>query len=108
MGKRGFEENAVVDEGFDQATGIHTSLSFEGDELITKKSWDAEPHLQHAAHARQSTAGKRWGEGRLIGHIPPAFYAQILVIKDKDERKKAVKCFFADNPAFIMFDRYKP
>lgn len=104
----GFTENVVVDEGLDRETGIHTTLSFEGKDLIVKKSFDAEPHLKHAAIARQSTEGKRWGEGRLIGHIPPAFYAQIIVMKDKEERRKAVRKFFAENPMFVMFDRYKP
>ena len=100
----GFEENAVIDEGMSRA-GVHTQLSFEGDELIIKKSFDARPHLEYAERARQSTDGKRWGEGRLMGHIPPVFYAQILVITDPQERAKAIKTFFADNPAFVMFDR---
>ena len=108
MQARGFEENVVVDEGFDAHTGIHTTLSFEGDDLITRKSWDATPHLEHAAQARRDTAGKNWGEGRFIGHIPPAFYAQILVIQDPSERQAAVKRFFRENPAFLMFDGYKP
>ena len=108
MQARGFEENVSVSEGLDKTTGIETILHFEGDEFITQKKWDAEPHLKHAAIARQSTEGQRWKEGRFIGHIPPAFYAEIMVIKDKDQRTKAVRTFFAENPAFIMFDRYKP
>lgn len=108
MQARGFEENVSVNEGLDPTTGIETILHFEGDELITQKNWDADPHLQYAEAARQSTEGQRWKEGRLIGHIPPAFYANILVVKDKEQRKKAVRQFFAKNPAFIMFDKYKP
>lgn len=108
MEKRGFEENVSFSDGFDRATGIETFLHFQGDEFITQKQWDAEPHLQHAADARLATQDKRWGDGKLIGHIPPAFYANICVIKDKAERKKAVSKFFRENPAFIMFDKYKP
>lgn len=103
----GFEENAVIDEGVSRG-GVLTQIRFEGDEVIVAKQFDAAPHLAHAEHARQSTAGKRWGEGRFIGHIPDIYYAQILTIRDRDERKKAVKRFFADNPAFVMFDKYKP
>jgi hypothetical protein len=106
MEKRGFEENVSVSEGLDPVTGIETILHFEGDEFITEKKWDAAPHLAHAAHARQSTAGQSWGTGKFVGHIPPVFYAQIMVIKDKEERRRAVKRFFEDNPAFVMFDKY--
>lgn len=103
----GFEENAIVDEGV-SCGGVHTQIRFEGEEVIVQKSFDAAPHLAHAAHARQSTDGQRWGEGKLIGHIPPAFYAPILLIKDRQERARAVKRFFAENPAFIMYSGYKP
>jgi len=101
---RGFEENVTIDEGVSNQ-GIRTQISFEGDELIVKKSFDAAPHLEYAERARQSTAGMNWGEGRLVGHIPPAFYAQILVIKDPQERQKAIKRFLQENPAFVMFDK---
>lgn len=103
----GFEENVSIDEGV-SAGGVRTQIRFEGEEVIVAKSFDAAPHLAHAAHARQATAGQRWGEGKLIGHIPPVYYAQILTIRDRDERKKAVKRFFVENPAFRMFDGYKP
>ena len=99
-------ENTVLSDRFNDHTGIRTTVSLEGHEAIVNKAWDAAPHLAHAEHARQSTAGQRWGEGKLIGHIPPAFYAQILVIRDPIERKAAVKRFFQQNPAFVMFDRY--
>lgn len=103
----GYEENAIVDEGVSRG-GVRTQIRFEGEEVIVAKSFDAAPHLAHAEHARQSTDGQRWGEGKLIGHIPPAYYAQILTVRDPQERKKAIKRFFAENPAFIMFDKYKP
>ena len=106
MQARCFEENVSFSEGHDAHTGIETILHFQGDEFITQKSWDATADLAHAAHARQSTAGQRWGDGKFIGRIPAAFYAQILVIRDKDERKAAIKAFFKNNQALVMFDRY--
>ena len=106
MEKRGFEENVSFVE--DVSQGVTTTYHFQGDEFITQKTWDAEPHLKHAAEARRATAGQRWGEGKLIGHIPPAMYATILAAKDKDHRKRLIREFFRENPAFRMFDGYRP
>lgn len=98
------EENVKIDEGVSRQ-GVRTEISFEGDEVIVKKSFDAEPHLRYAEQARAQTAGMGWGEGRVIGHIPPAFYAQICTIRDPQERDKAVMRFLRENPAFVMFDK---
>jgi len=103
----GFSENATVDEGVN-ANGIRTQLHFEGDDLIVQKTFDAAPHLAHAAHAREQTQGMKWGEGRFVGHIPAIYYAPICAIKDPEQRAKAVRLFFSENPAFRMFDKYKP
>lgn len=101
----GFCENVTVDEGY---TGdIRTQLHFEGDSLIVQKTFDAAPHLEYAANARRDTQGKNWGDGRMVGHIPDIYYAPIMQIKDRKEREKAVRLFFQENPAFVMFDRYK-
>lgn len=100
----GYQENVSVSEGF--IDGVETILHFEGDSLITQKRYDATPHLDYAKHARDSTDGKRWGEGKLVGHIPPAEYAKFLTIKGNDERQKAIKGWLRANPAFVMFDKY--
>lgn len=86
-------------------TGINKRTHFEDETIVVQKSFDAEPHLEYAKRAREATEGQRWGEGKLIGHIPPAFYAEILQIRDPQEREKAVMRFFQENPAFVMFDR---
>lgn len=96
----------TVDEGM-SPDGVITKLHYEGDNLITQKTYDAEPHLQYAADAREQTAGKRWGDGRLIGHIPPAEYARFLKITDNQERKKAILAWLRENNKFIMFDGFK-
>lgn len=96
----------TINEGFNPNTGVQTQTHFEDGSIVVQKTFDAEPHLEYARFARESTEGQRWGEGKLIGHIPPAFYAQILVIRDPEERKRAVQKFFKENPAFVMFERY--
>jgi hypothetical protein len=94
-----------IDEGVHD--GVKEITHFEGDDqIVIQQSFDAQPHLDYAASARQQTAGQNWGSGKLIGHIPPAFYARILTIKGRDERGKAIQKFFQQNPAFVMFDRY--
>ncbi|KWT94682.1 MULTISPECIES: hypothetical protein [unclassified Variovorax] len=101
----GYEENVTVDEGTN-AQGVRTQLHFEGDSLIVQRSYDAEPHLQYARAARESTEGMRWGEGRLVGHIPPAEYARFLLIRDNTQRKNAIKAWLRENSQFVMFEKY--
>lgn len=102
----GFTESVTIDEGY--AGDIRTQLHFESDGgLVVQKTFDAAPHLEYAAKARADTQGMRWGEGKLVGHIPDIFYAPICAIKDRKEREKAVRLFFQENPAFVMFDKYK-
>lgn len=97
----------TINEGFDQATGIATKTHFDGEEaIVIQKTFDAEPHLEYAKRARESTEGQRWGEGKLVGHIPPAFHGKLLLIRDPQERKRAVQQFFKDNPAFVMYEPY--
>ena len=102
----GYSENVSFVEGVHE--GVTTTLHFQGDEFITQKTWDAQPHLEYARAARQATEGKRWGEGKLIGHIPPAMYAKIITARDRQHRKQLITEFFRDNPAFRMYDGYKP
>lgn len=87
-------------------SGVKKEISIEGESVIVKESFDAAPHLKYAEQARQSTDGKSWGNGRIIGHIPPAFYAKIIQIKDRDERDRAITEFFRNNKAFVTFDKY--
>lgn len=96
----------IINEGKSEQTGITTRTHFADGEIVIEKAFDAEPYVEYAKQAREATEGKRWGEGKIVGTIPPAFYAQILLIRDPQERKKAVKRFFQENPAFVMFDKY--
>lgn len=101
----GFTENVTVDEGVD-AQGIRTQFHFEGSDITVQKTYDAQPHLDYAEQARIQTAGQRWGDGRLVGHIPPLEYARISQIKDRKEREKAVRLFLQTNTKFVMFDKF--
>ena len=62
--------------------------------------------MKYAALARQDTDGQRWGEGKLVGHIPPLEYARFLAIKDNKERQKAIKTWLRENSGFVMFEKY--
>lgn len=101
----GFTESVTIDEGVN-SQGIRTQFHFESDGgLVLQETFDAAPHLEYAKRARESTEGKNWGEGRLVGHIPPMFYKKIMTIKDRDEREKAIWRFLQENPAFKMFHK---
>lgn len=104
--QNGYSENVSIDEGVNPNTGVRTQFHFEGDSLITQKTFDAEPHLEHARRLREAQDGQRWGEGKLVGHIPAAFYAKICVIQDLAERRAAVLEFFRQNPAFVGYTPY--
>lgn len=93
----------TIDEGV--KNGIRTKVHFEDGQIIHEKTFDAEPLLAYAKHAREATEGQRWGDGKLIGTIPNAVYAQILQIPDPDDREKAIMAYFRENTAFLMFDR---
>lgn len=95
----------TIHEGFDKNTGIVEKTHFADGEIVIQKTFDAQPHLDYAKQAREATEGQRWGSGKIIGHIPPAFYGQLLLIKDPQERDRAVMKFFRENPAFVTFDK---
>jgi hypothetical protein len=96
----------IINEGTSQATGITTRTHFADGEIVIEKAFDAQPYVEYAKQAREATEGQRWGEGKIVGTIPPAFYAQVLLIKDPQERKKAVRKFFQENPAFVTYSPY--
>lgn len=105
MSESSYSENVKVSEGISH-DGVETTLSFEGESLIVNKTYDAEPHLKYAEDARIATAGMRWGEGRLVGHIPPAQYGKFLAIRDNKDRMKAIKAWLIENNKFVMFDKF--
>lgn len=102
MKQKGYSENVSVPEGYN-ANGVHTTLHFEGDTLTVQRTYDAEPHLNHARYVREQQEGQRWGEGKFVGHIPPAVYGKLLLIPDKQERQRALRQWLRDNQAFVTY-----
>jgi hypothetical protein len=102
---RELSESFTVNEGVDHY-GVHTSLIFQGDEVVKRRTFDAEPYLQAAQEDRTATAGQRWGEMRKVGSIPMAVYAEVLKIQDQRERQKYVLGWLRQNPAMVSFDKF--
>lgn len=103
--EKGYAENLSLDEGTSKA-GVRTILHWEGDEFITQRQQDMEPVLAYVKARREQLAGQPWGEGREVGHIPELYYPQIAAITDRDQRREAVKQFFADHPQFCFYENY--
>ena len=95
-----------IDEGVNPQTGIRTIYHFEGDQVVAEKVYDAEPYLKRAQEMRLRNEGKRWGDGKEVGVIPPWANAKIQAIADDAEREKAMKTFFRENPAFLAYPAF--
>ena len=99
-------ESFTLNEGYD-AYGVHTAVTFEGDQAVKKLTFDAEPLLKEAAAERAHTAGERWGDGRKVGTIPMPVYNMILqTYKGREEREKAILSWLRNNQAFVSFDKF--
>jgi hypothetical protein len=99
-------ESFTVDHGLD-AYGNHRQVTVEGDQIVHKTSFDAEPFLRQAHEERVLTDGQRWGEGvgTKVGSIPMAVYAQALTM-DTESRQKFILNWLRENPAFVTFNRF--
>jgi hypothetical protein len=97
----------TVDDGY-HAYGVHKQVTFEGDQVVTKLTYDAQPLIEQAKAERIKTAGDRWGEGvgTKVGTMPMAVYAQFMQIKGAQEREKFLLGWLKDNPAFVTFDKF--
>lgn len=98
-------ESFKLDEGYDPY-GTHTQVSFEGDRIIKKQTYDASPILEACKAERLATEGQKWGEMRKVATIPMAEYARLLACKDNTERRKLLRQFIQNNPAYCTFDKY--
>ncbi len=95
----------TIDDGV-HAYGVHKQVTFEGDQAITKLTYDAQPFLEAAHSERILTAGDRWGDGHKVGTMPMAQYAEYMKIQGAEERKKYVLNWLKANPAFVTFDKF--
>ena len=101
------EENVVVTE-FDRF-GTRIDYSFEGQDLIVKKTWDAEPWLKQAEADRQATEGQRWGDTRKVFSLSPVEYGRFLKEtrgKGQDEKQAWLRRWALENPRLVSFDKY--
>lgn len=99
-------ESFTTDEGFDPY-GTRKQVTFEGDQAVTKLTFDAEPFLKSAHDERIANEGKRWGEGigTKVGSIPMAVYTQYLGLP-VEERQLFLMKWLRENPAFVTFDKF--
>lgn len=100
-----YGEGISIDEGLN-ACGVRTIFHFRGDTLVIERQQDMEAALQHVREMRERNEGKRWGEGKEVGYIPPLFHDKIMQIQDRRERTRAVREFFIENPAFCAYPAY--
>ena len=97
----------TIDEGVD-LFGTHKQIIFEGDQIVTKRTFDAAPLLKQAAERRAATSADRWGEGlgTHAGIIPMAVYADAMAIQGNEARQKFILGWLRRNPAFVTFDKF--
>ena len=95
-----------VDEGVD-AYGVRKQVIFDGDQIITKLSYDAQPMLDQAHAERNATAGDRWGEMRKVGVIPMVVLNHInATIPGALDRSAAIVRWLKANPRMVSFDKF--
>jgi pyocin large subunit-like protein len=100
------ESNVTIDEGVNEY-GIQRQIILEGDQAVTKLTYDAAPMLEAAAAERSATAGERWGDMRKIGTIPMAELIRIQeTYKTEVERKAQILLWLKANPYFVTFDKF--
>lgn len=100
------EANVTIDEGVNEY-GIRREIILEGDQAVTKLTYDAAPLLEAAKAERNATAGERWGEMRKIGVIPMAVLSHINeTYKGEVERKAQILLWLKENPAMVTFDKF--
>ena len=99
--------NVTIDEGVNQY-GIHRQITLEGDQAVTKLTYDAEAMLKEAHARRVHTAGDRWNEGQThVGFIPMAELTRINeTYKSAQERKFQILLWLKNNPKLVTFDKF--
>lgn len=99
-------ESFTIDEGVDRY-GVRQELIFQGDEVVSKLTYDAGPMIEAAKAERSASAGDRWGDGRKVGTIPMAVLNQInQTYQGREEREKQILLWLRQNEAFVTFDKF--
>lgn len=96
-------DNQTIDLGVNQ-TGTHSKVFIEDGVAIKQTTFDAAPILQEAKDLRDAQEGRRWGEGRIVGKLPPSVLNHITHnIKDRVERDVYIMNWLRANPAYITY-----
>ena len=99
-------ESFCLDEGVN-IHGVRKQVTFEGDQAVTKLTYDAEPMLNEAHNARVQTAGQQWGEMRRVGVIPLTVLNHInATVQGSLERSAEVMLWLQRNPKMVTFDKF--
>lgn len=99
-------ESFSLDEGVD-AYGVRKQVMFDGDQAVTKLTYDAEPMLEQAHSERVQTAGHKWGEMRKVGVIPMVVLNEINArVEGSLERSAEVLLWLKNNPKMVSFDKF--
>lgn len=99
-------ESFTLDEGIDKH-GVRKQFIFQGDDVVQKLTYDAEPMLEMAKAERNATAGERWGNGRKVGTIPLAELHRInTTYQGRQERELQILKWLRENQAFVTFDKF--
>ncbi len=100
------ESNVTIDEGVNEY-GIHKQVILEGDQAVTKLTYDAQPMLEHAANLRSLTAGDSWGNGHFVGIVPMAEVVRINnTYQGAEERKRQMVLWLKANPKLVTFEKF--
>lgn len=100
------DANVTIDEGVN-AFGVRREIILEGDQAVTKLTYDAEPLIEHAADLRTLTAGDKWGDGHFIGIVPMAEVTRInQTYQGAEERKRQMVLWLKANPKLVTFEKF--
>lgn len=100
------ESSVTIDEGVNDF-GVRREIILEGDQAVTKLSYNAGPMIEHAAELRALTAGDRWGEGHFVGIVPMAEVTRINeTYQGAEERKRQMVLWLKANPKLVTFEKF--
>ena len=101
------DTNLTIDDGVNEF-GIQRQIILEGDQAVTKLTYDAQPFLEEAHARRVATAGDRWNDGQThVGFIPMAELTRITqTYRSAEERKVQIALWLKQNTAMVTFDKF--
>lgn len=83
--------------------GVQSVLHVEDDQLVIEKKYDSQDLLDDCAASRQQ--GGSWGEGRIVGSMPPHIFQQMLKDGTAFDQVEVTEWFKA-NPHFLRFEPF--